>query len=1107
MRNTTTTLFFFFCSLFTLNAQDQLAIYKLEDQRIALNKGWKWQKGDQAAFAEPTFNDSNWKKFDPTKDIHDYPQLFDGEVRWLRMRFEVDQKPTTAIGLSVTQAGASEIYLNGKLVHKIGQVKSKASIAQDPLEYPFSLPIDAAGEYVLAVRYALQPHIHYTTVYGLTLNKVFDASLVNLVATQNEQREFRVYYTGMETFKIGVFAMLFILHFAFFLYQKNNKIQLFLSIFFLGTALQYVFKILGQNEVSVEARYYLINISFWLSNIGQLFGLAAMYQLTRIKRDFYFTVILVISAVMLIVSSLTYGRLWIPFSLVQALISFLITLRLSMLGVKKQLRGFKILTAAVMISSLGFVFIELVNLNIPVPGLLVDIIFNLSVIAIPIGFSLYMGLDASNQNKALSAKLVENEALKDQTIAQEQEKQQILAQQNETLENQVTERTAELAAKNKDLEIEAALDKIRTVSLAMKRSDEIEAVVSILYEKLKELGLVFDGGAAIHVFEEGSKDAAIWVVSPQQAPIRINLPYDKAAFVDNPIILDVWKAKETGQHIFNKNYSFEEKNRYFQYVFKHNDNNKIPEIGRNFILSVPGYTATFAAEQNSLLGANSWTGELFAASEFELLKRVAKVFEQAYTRSLDLQKAEAQAREAQIEVALERVRSRTMEMQKSQELREVVATIYDQLQNLGFTYGALGIVIMDETSGDMDWWMAGFGKEAYPENYYIPFFDHPFYLAQLNAWKEGKKFVVLEASGEQKKAYDEVIFSRTDFVRIPLQAQQIMLGFEKITFSNANMKHGALSWGTDPIDDIRAQILQRFAVVFEQTYTRFLDLQKKEEQAFNLAEEKQKLERTLSELRSTQAQLIQSEKLASLGELTAGIAHEIQNPLNFVNNFAEVSAELLGEMQEELDKGDTAEAKVIAADLVQNLQKINHHGQRASSIVKGMLEHSRASTGQKEPTDLNQMADEYLRLAYHGLRAKESGFNCQLEANLDPNLPKVAVIPQDIGRVLLNLINNALHAVQEKAKMAIEGYEPKVSVSSALVDGQVELQVQDNGMGIPEGIREKIFQPFFTTKPTGQGTGLGLSLAYDIVVKGHGGMLEVDTKEGRRTIFSVKLPL
>ncbi len=278
-------------------------------------------------------------------------------------------------------------------------------------------------------------------------------------------------------------------------------------------------------------------------------------------------------------------------------------------------------------------------------------------------------------------------------------------------------------------------------------------------------------------------------------------------------------------------------------------------------------------------------------------------------------------------------------------------------------------------------------------------------------------------------------------------------------------------------------------------------LQQKEE----LNQKSKALTRSLDTLQSTQAQLIQAEKLASLGELTAGIAHEIQNPLNFVNNFAEVSTDLLAEMNEELDKGDTQEAKAIAADLVQNLQKINHHGQRASSIVKGMLEHSRASTGQKEPTDLNKLADEYLRLAYHGLRAKDSGFNCQLEANLDPQLPKVAVIPQDIGRVFLNLINNALYAVQEKAKMGIEGYEPKVSISSALVDGQVELRVQDNGLGIPEGIREKIFQPFFTTKPTGQGTGLGLSLAYDIVVKGHGGNLDVQSKEGEGTLFVIQL--
>jgi signal transduction histidine kinase len=267
------------------------------------------------------------------------------------------------------------------------------------------------------------------------------------------------------------------------------------------------------------------------------------------------------------------------------------------------------------------------------------------------------------------------------------------------------------------------------------------------------------------------------------------------------------------------------------------------------------------------------------------------------------------------------------------------------------------------------------------------------------------------------------------------------------------------------------------------------------------------LENTLSELKSTQTQLIQSEKLASLGELTAGIAHEIQNPLNFVNNFAEVSAELLDEMNEELEKGDTDEAKAIAIDLKSNLTKIASHGKRASSIVKGMLEHSRSSSGVKEPTDLNQLAEEYLRLAYHGLRAKDSSFNVQFETDLDPRMPKIEVIPQDLSRVLLNLINNAFYASNERAKTDA-ALKPMVSISTRkLSDKQVEIRVQDNGNGIPEGIRDKIFQPFFTTKPTGQGTGLGLSLAYDIVTKGHGGELKVETTGEQGTLFSIRLPM
>jgi signal transduction histidine kinase/Tfp pilus assembly protein PilF len=273
-----------------------------------------------------------------------------------------------------------------------------------------------------------------------------------------------------------------------------------------------------------------------------------------------------------------------------------------------------------------------------------------------------------------------------------------------------------------------------------------------------------------------------------------------------------------------------------------------------------------------------------------------------------------------------------------------------------------------------------------------------------------------------------------------------------------------------------------------------------------LRQRNEKIENTLHQLRSTQAQLIQSEKMASLGELTAGIAHEIQNPLNFVNNFSEVNSELIAEMKQEIDKGNLQEVRTIADSIDENEQKIISHGKRADAIVKGMLQHSRSSSGLKEPTDINALCNEYLRLSYHGLRAKDKSFNADIETDFDNNIGKINIIPQDIGRVVLNLINNAFYAVDEKKKQNLNGYEPTVSVSTKKNNGKVEISVADNGNGIPQKILDKIFQPFFTTKPTGQGTGLGLSLAYDII-KAHGGELKVETGEGEGSEFIIQLPV
>ncbi len=273
------------------------------------------------------------------------------------------------------------------------------------------------------------------------------------------------------------------------------------------------------------------------------------------------------------------------------------------------------------------------------------------------------------------------------------------------------------------------------------------------------------------------------------------------------------------------------------------------------------------------------------------------------------------------------------------------------------------------------------------------------------------------------------------------------------------------------------------------------------------------LETSLADLKATQSQLVQSEKMASLGELTAGIAHEIQNPLNFVNNFSEVNTELIDEMLEQLAIDNKQQAIEIANDIKENEHKINHHGKRADSIVKGMLQHSRNSSGQKEPTDINVLADECMRLSYHGLRAKDKSFNAKTETDFDNNLPKINIAPQDIGRVIINLLTNAFYSVMQKKKTAPpppEGgiqYEPSVSVSTQKLENKVVIKIRDNGNGVPQKVMDKIFQPFFTTKPVGEGTGLGLSMSYEIIKKGHGGELKVETKEGEFAEFIIILPV
>jgi signal transduction histidine kinase len=334
--------------------------------------------------------------------------------------------------------------------------------------------------------------------------------------------------------------------------------------------------------------------------------------------------------------------------------------------------------------------------------------------------------------------------------------------------------------------------------------------------------------------------------------------------------------------------------------------------------------------------------------------------------------------------------------------------------------------------------------------------------------------------------------------------EQVLTGVQKVNAGNLDTQ-------------VKVEVNDEIGVLAQQFNLMTNSLKNYSEHMENLVEQRtEELETSLETLKSTQAQLIQSEKMASLGELTAGIAHEIQNPLNFVNNFSEVNQELIAELNNELKDGNLQEAIAIAQDVNENELKIIYHGKRADAIVKGMLQHSRASIGKKEATDLNALADEYLRLSYHGLRAKDKSINATINTYLDEKIKNIHIVPQDIGRVLLNLFTNAFHSVSEKKKQLEEtsmsgSYEPTVTlITKALPAHQdsvtgVEIRVRDNGLGIATSVLDKVFQPFFSTRRTGEGTGLGLSISYDII-KAHGGEIKIETTEGEFAEFIIYLP-
>ncbi|MFN8355288.1 MAG: ATP-binding protein [Spirosomataceae bacterium] len=1083
--------FYLFILLVSAPLQAQVRIDSLPMQGILLDKGWRWHAGDNPDFAKPNFDDSKWERIDPTQNIIDLPQIpLAGQVFWLRCKFSVDSSSLQPMVMQLEQSGATKIFLDGKQILAFGNSDKGHIKAINPVKIPLSSPIYVGGQYVLSVRYVCEPNIHYSIHFANTC-ALFKLRFLSPEGWYQAYK-WKQYDKSLNIIVSSFFICLSFLYIAFFIFFPNRKTSLYFVVYTITYGLPYLLSsFLLDDLIEVAGFYWLSNIGIILGIIGYMCIQMALHNQFNQKKGVVFWLFAVLS-LLSIVLSFCYYRGWEFYGIVVNFLGSFAIMWLGIKGIQQRRTG-----AAIIAVGGGFFFIFwisflLSNSLLGLNALLNPFFYALSQISIPIATAIFVGHDLAQTNNSLQQQLAETNKLA-------REKQQILTTQNETLERQVTERTAELKHKNRDLEIEAALERVRSRTMAMQHSEELTEAANLLFQQVQVLGIpVWSCG--YNIFEKNANECIGWMSTEGTLQPPFSIPLS-----ESPTFIRFYESKQKGEEFYVETVEGDALEAHYKYMLSLPDFKEIAKthVESGFIFPTFQMNHVVNFKHGNLIFI---TGEPIPESH-EILKRFANVFEQTYTRFLDLQKAEAQAREAQIEASLERIRSRAMAMNTSEELNTLIGFIYAECTKLNMLLDRGFIMTFDKATKDAHWWMVSADASDTPLKILVKYHEYAPNLAILKGWEEREQRWSYVLEGNNKKTWDDYQFANA-LSQLPDFVKDNMRSVESVILNASFQNFGCIMLSSfEPLSEEHFSLLIRLSKVFELTYTRFLDLQLKEQNAIKLLEEKQKLEYTLTELRSTQTQLIQKEKLASLGELTAGIAHEIQNPLNFVNNFSELSVDLAQELNAELDKEpiDKEFVKELMGDLTQNQEKINHHGKRASSIVKGMLEHSRMGTGERELVNINDLADEYLRLSYHGLRAKDKSFNAKMVTDFDTTLEPIKLVPQEIGRVLLNLINNAFYAVTERKKQSPE-HEPTVWVSTKRLDEEVRITVRDNGTGIPDAIRQKIFQPFFTTKPTGEGTGLGLSLSYDIVTKGHGGNLQVESEEGNGTTFIVTLP-
>ena len=639
-------------------------------------------------------------------------------------------------------------------------------------------------------------------------------------------------------------------------------------------------------------------------------------------------------------------------------------------------------------------------------------------------------------------------------------------------------------AQIQEAQIEASLERVRASAMAMRSSDDVGNAIGVLFNELDKLGISLLRCGLI-IIDAKDKTMQVWRANTTPDG-TVGQVTGKVSMTIHPMLeaaYDAWILKEpmlrydlAGDDIIN----------YYKVLTNH----------------APQFTQSVNTEKQTSTCFFFKEGAVFTFTKDPLdptisaeLKKFAAVFGLTYRRYLDLKIAEAQTRDAVRQASLDRIRAEIASMRTANDLDRITPLIWNELTILGIPFIRCGVFIMDDVQQVSHTYLST------PDGKAVAAFDLPYdtpgNVGEIVAQWHKKKFHTEYWDQEAYTAFAGNLVKQGVYTSTEQYLSKLPHGGFYLHF--APFLQGMLYVGnTAQLGKQEIRTIQAVADAFSTAYARYEDFSK-------LEAAKLQVDNTLLDLKKTQKQLIQAEKMASLGQLTAGIAHEIQNPLNFINNFSEVNTELITELKDEITKGNFEAVSALADVVKENEEKITYHGKRAESIVKGMLQHTRNRKGQKEPTNINGLCDEYLRLSYHGLRARDKGFNAEMKINMDDSIGNINVVPQEIGSVLLNLFNNAFYAVNEKKQKLNGTFEPLVSVVTKKENEKVIIKVMDNGFGIPQNSVDKIFQPFYTTKPAGQGTGLGLSLSYDII-KAHDGTIKVETKENEGTVMVVELP-